>query len=412
MPLFEAIELDPIVKSLTATRRSEHFLLRYAMRNPKTGVGSGAHGVRRAALISQYVKALETAWRALTEEPWKRPTPVSDGCTPVYIYDTQDPMTIPFQWRLPAVILRSRNEEPVVKPELQRASADAVHEVMHVFNFREHPMTEESSRRWAWFDEGMAVFFEEWLLPNNPDHRRFLMDWIDCPEGSLDDWDRMYQTGMFVRYLANRFGCEFVNQVWTTSRRDETPFAAINRLLPGGLKFSSAGSREPDVFSAYCGDAYFPRDPASHCHAPRVWERFGDRAVTESFSLRPGDRVEAASELDHLACRYFRLSLQAGVKNLPVRLQTRPAAKHSPLKAELAMVMRAGLRGATQPLQPLVAAQPGEPLRLSVEVAISNPNELDHLVLVVANCGTRPEPPNLRLPHDDGQQFKIEVSAE
>jgi hypothetical protein len=382
------------------------------MRNPKTGIGLGAHGVRRVELIKQYIEALEKAYRALREEPWNRPPPVCDGHTPVYVYDTQDPVTIPLQWRLPSVILRSRSEEPVVKSEHQRARADAVHEVMHVFNFREHPMTEESSEPWAWFDEGMAVFFEEWLLRDNPDHRRFLMDWIDCPEGSLDAWDRMYQSGMFVRYLARRFGCEFVNSVWTTSQQDKTPFAAIDRLLPKGLKFSAPGSREPDVFSAYCLDAYFLLDPASHCHAPQVWERFGERAVAESFSLKPGNRIEAANELNHLACRYFRFSLQAGVKSLRVHLLPRETPQRPPLKAELAVVARAGLRGNTQRLHFPLSIRPGEVLRLSGELAIPNPRDLDHLVLVVSNCGTRPELANTRLPHDDGQQFKIEVSAE
>jgi hypothetical protein len=402
------------VACLTRSLPTDHFHIRYALRNPETGEGAGCHGVRRPEMVVDCARALEMAYQALTGEPWNRAQPVCDGgiLTPVYICDISAPVTFPYRWRVPAIILRSRNCEPNLSSETQCALAETVHEVAHVFNFREHPMNDPASKCWAWLDEGLAVCFEEWLLPDNRDRYRFLMNWVDCPEVSLDDRNAVYQTGMFVRYLANRFGKQLVNDVWTKSARHETPFAAINRLLPDGLKFVSPGTAEPDVFSDYCRDAYFLRNPASYCYAPPIQERFGARAITESFELSPGNRCKSHSELNHLACRYFRFRLKPGATKLNVQMLTRPPAGLSPLKAELAVVTKAGKRGESQMLRPLLAMQPAEPVRLFGQIVVPQPDDVDHLVLTVANCGIRPEPANIYLPHDDGQEFMLEVSAE
>jgi hypothetical protein len=406
--------LDPIIRSLNDRLPTDHFLLHYALRNSRNGSGFEKHGVRQSDILSRYAKSLENAYAAMRNEPWLRPHPIREGAERiwVYIYQTPIPYTYAFQSRLPVIVLPSRHEEPTAKSELQKLSAEAVHEVAHAFNFHEHPMITPQAREWHWFDEGFAIYFEECVLPNNHDRFRFLIHWMDTPEVSLDDRGAAYKNSMFVRYLANRFGKEFVNQVWTKSKQEETPLEAIARMLPDGLKFTAPGFYESDVFSDYCRDAYFLRDPDSHSRDTELWERFGDRGVHYSFELASGGREETESHLDHLACRYFRFWPKPGVAKLSVHLHTQPAFSHSPLKAELAFVTRDGRRLSSQLLTPLVVRHVGEPVRLFAETRLPADGEFEHLVLVVSNCGTRPEPANTRLPHDDGQQFKIEVSAE
>jgi hypothetical protein len=273
-----AHDLDKIIPSLKCRWKTDHFLIHYGLRNSADGKGLGTNGVRSVKIVEAYAEALEMAYHTLKNEPWSRPDPVRNDVegTPVFVYGIPDPVTTPYRYQIPAIILPPGNNGLTVEEEIERAMAIAVHEVAHVFNFRERPMNTAEGRRWRWFDEGFAICLEEWVLPDNRDRRRFLMNWINKPEIPLDNRETVYQTPMFVRYLANRFGRDFVNDVWTRSGREESPFAAIERMAPDGLTFA-------DVFSDYCRDAYVLRDPASHCFEPSVQERFGDRAVTESF---------------------------------------------------------------------------------------------------------------------------------
>ena len=76
------------------------------------------------------------------------------------------------------------------------------------------------------------------------------MDWNDRPERSLDDDRARYQADMFIRYLAKRFGPDFVDRVWTTSLRRETPLEALDRLLPAGYILASPDPRIPDIVAS------------------------------------------------------------------------------------------------------------------------------------------------------------------
>src|SRR5262249_25557587 len=128
--------------------------------------------------------------------------------------------------KVPYIVLTSRNSEPTVQAELNRAASEAVHEATHLFNFSKRPLYDKfNATRWEWFDEGLAVLMEMLVTENNPDHYRLLVDWIDSPEMPLDHPDGIYHVGMFMHYLGNLpgLGYEFVNDIWLNSRSDEEP---------------------------------------------------------------------------------------------------------------------------------------------------------------------------------------------
>ncbi len=385
---------------------TKHFAIHYGLRNPEVGRGLGPDGVRDRSQIAVYAKALELLYETMRGEPWGRLRPVTgaDRLTHVYVFDAH-PCTSVDDGGVPFIVLSSRSDETSTQAELHRATAEAVHEATHVFNFTQRPFGDTA---WEWFDEGFAVFME-YRLAAGEDYFRYLADWIDRPELPLDDPRAKYQASMFIRYLARQpaLGLNFVNRVWTESGRDETPLEALSRLMPAGRKVASPAPDEDDLFGAgYCLDFYFMWNQESTNLAPEVFLRFGERAVSESIKLRPGQQAGSAGVLNHLACHYYRFYLQGGATGVRAELYAGELGAPTTLKAQLAVVTKEKQRAEVFSLRESV----GGAGPLSAAVVRVDPDSLDHVVLVVSNCGDR----SRRLAgeeHDDGKDYVFNVVA-
>ena len=74
---------------------------------------------------------------------------------------------------------------------------------------------------------------------------------------------------------------------------------------------------------------------------------------------------------------------------LRLELQTDAPTGQTRLKAEIAVVSKKMERGAVKPLSPQSSSESQNAVRLSVELTELTPKDIDHLVLVVSNCGCR-----------------------
>ncbi|MGA2185908.1 MAG: DUF6055 domain-containing protein [Bryobacteraceae bacterium] len=374
-----------IVELLTHELLLPHFVLHYCDRKVREGSGS-AHGVRDRAMVYEYADALERAFSALAARPFSLPPPQKP--VPVYVFDTATlfpdggaPFTSEDTEGSPYIGLPSRTHEPTVRAEIDRATASAVHEVAHVFCMSRRPLREPHSAVWAWFAEATAVFTEWLVLPGNPDTLRFAAGWCDWPETPLDHKSAWYEAGMFVRYLARRCGQGLLREVWMASDERETPIEALVRSLS---KKDWSG-----FFSDYAMDSYFLWDPASRGFAPDVYGRYGERAVQESFGLRPSASLALQGTLDHLACRYYRIYLAEGVAGLECQLVQSCGCK---LQARMAVVTAEKRRDCDQLLPQAGAA-----------LLQADPRRTDHVVLAVVNAG--------HAPGDDGLPYELGVRA-
>lgn len=413
----------PPTSSFPLHMESPHFVLHYGLRNPTAGKGRGGEGVRDRIVVLTYLEALERLYSIMTEAPWSRPAPVVDKGkkTHVFIYDS-DPFTAddPFSVlprgsnasSVPYIVLPCRSDETTGQAELHRAAAEAVHEATHVFNFTERPFDNMLAGEWEWYDEGFAVFMETFVVAGNPDYVRFLKNWIDMPETPLDHPNAKYQAGMFVRYMARRMGSAFINEVWTKSSPTEGPFQAIQRLLPPKHTLVTPDPAVRDLFaSGYCMDPFFLWDHESAGLAPEVFARYGERAITDTLVLRSGQSGATDGVLDHLACRYYRFYLKGGISKLQVTLTPEGATRGTgtPLKGELAAVTLEGRRVGITPLRTSAGRAPTAPLHLSAELKDFDQAEIDHLILVVSNCGKTAKDGTGR--HDDEKDFNVEAVA-
>jgi len=325
---------------------------------------------------------------------------------------TGEPTDIPSG--VPYIVLPSRCDEPTIQAELHKAAAEAVHEAAHVFNYTQRQFHELTSHAWKWFDEAFAVFMETHVISGNQDYFRYVMDWIDLPETPLDAEYAKYQAGMFVRYIAKigELGPAFVNQVWTQSEPDEKPFEALARFLRSkGLILSSADPDVTDIFgSGYCLEPYFLWHHRSPSLAPDVFARYGERAVSQSWEMYPGRDETTTGMLDHLACRYYRYYVRSGVTRLRVELQ-RQSVNPAPLKGEMVIIRKNLERSTTLPLRASDQAKLPAVPTLSVELRDLDPDSIDHIVLVVSNCGLRAMTDDEDEPHDDQQAFTLRATA-
>lgn len=413
--------LQEIVRRLPLRLESDHFFLHYGLRNPEYGPGLGGHGVTSSELVYRYCDALEDLYRLMTESPFNRQPPLvgASGKTAIYVFDTSSILQGDGAFTdadingYPFIALASRHREPTAEAALKRAEAEATHEGTHVFNYRQRPFRDLYSWPWVWFDEAIAIFVESTVQLGQPDCLRFLASWIDMPELSLDHLAAKYQAGMFARYLEKRMGSGFINTVWTDSLPGETALGALARLLRArGPEFAASDPHVPDVFaSGYCMDSYFLWDPSSAGFSPDVHDRYGERAVTRSWQIEAGEPASCQGTLDHLACRYYRCYLQGNVTALQVRLETEPGSNLTPLKAEVAEVTKARKRGFVRPLSRLIPSSSGGQAVLSTMLTGLEPEKIDHLVLVVSNCGLRADATGYSIAHDDGQEYTLEIST-
>jgi Family of unknown function (DUF6055) len=408
-------------------KQSPHFLIRYHLRNPPSGRGHGAEGVCDDTLIDTYLDALEQLYAVMKSPPWSRPDPIvgSEGKTVVKVLDTAElkigarpPFTAADLGGAPYIYLLCGTDEPMAKGERLRAMADAVHEATHVFNWSERPLhgpnltLDMRNDPWRWMHEAMAVYMETVVLKGNQDFHRFLRYWVTIPEIPLDTPKAGYQASMFLCYLAEKVGPEVINRIWTPPKMKETPLHAIERVLKQEGRIFVSPLPDDDVFaSGYCMDSYFLQDPIAACHAKNVFQRHGGRAVSESFCLSADAATQTAEDgLDHLACRYYRFFLDGSITRLQVQLLADSRQGETTLKAEMAIVTKQMQRGRVYKLYPSRPSVTAEGfIHLSAEITEIVPGDIDHVVLVVSNCGFRGIEHYSE--HDDGRLYRIKVTA-
>lgn len=224
---FQTKNFETAVAQLKGELRSEHFVARYGLRHGRKGDGLAIAGVRDPRLVVTYLAAMEQLYRTIRGEPFCRRPPRVDkkiGKTRVYVIDPlliSDPETDPYavggdpsalttldQDLNPFIVLPTRFYEVFPQAETLSATATAVHEATHVFNFSAPPYEDLLVRKhWGWFDEATAVFMEGATLTGNCEWLRYGIDWCDRPELPVDYFpvrSTWYAAGPFARYLGVR----------------------------------------------------------------------------------------------------------------------------------------------------------------------------------------------------------------
>lgn len=417
-----------IYSKLDCTWKSAHFIIRYALRNPPKGKGMGAHGVANEELIKAYAEGLEAIYQLMTSAPLNH-LPPKPNRIEVFVFDTDSPFTYPDSSNgdprnfIPYIALPSGTDKMLSKDELRYAKIVAAHEGAHAINFRYHPPFDPKTglrnmrfQNWEWVDEGIAVNSETKILPSSREHYFYLRRWICQPEVPLDREGGLisYRAVMFTKFLDKLLKRPFANELWTLSKFDEDPFDALKRLLPDGYQFLSDQHDDNDVFAAYCLDSYFLADRQSCCYDQNLYKRFGERAITESFLIKPSQRCNGEGELDHLACSYYKIVPRNGVRKITVRLETIPYLTKTPLRAQLAKAIDGVRKGTPVKLKPVDGAHnTSKTVTLFGEMSLPRSIRANHLILVVSNHGVRPRRgTSHNKDHDDDQKFRFEISAE
>lgn len=354
---------------------SPHFVFRFQRRNQRMGPGHGTSGLRDMKLFRAYRDGLETAYKTFTAPPFLRHEPAVDSAikkTEVDITGCPHPLTY-------AVKGVARVELPAVTrmvgrgAELKYARIAGVHELTHVFNHTERPLDEKNSNcpSWEWFDEGTALYMEWRVFPKCLNYLEYDLDHCDQPDRPLDDasdmYGKPYRAATFVRYLVKRWGPELLSEIWMRPVFSETPVETIERLL-------TARGVHPDeisgLFATFCLNAFFLNDPTSHCHAPDVYSRYGERALEYSHRMTARYKQPIQGRVEHLACHYYRFLFAKKVQE--VEFQWVAAPPNTDLRAQVAASNAKKCLGQVVPL-PTVGA---------VKVPVT---PRDALILVVSN---------------------------
>lgn len=290
-----------LIKELNETRTFGPFRIRFRLRNPRIGDGIG-RGVGSEELISTYGRSLESLWRHFSTPPHLRPLP--KPLIDVYVLDVFDTLQgVPFMAvtkGVPYIVLPCRIPEPTTVAETLYATVCALHEGSHVLCEAQRGYARPESMRWRWFNEATAVWSEMLLSPDNPSTMGYFLGWCDFPERSLTVEPYWYGAGLFARYLEHELSEEFVSRVWTDGDRDRTPLETIERL--------GRSRGRQDLFHAYSVDSYFK---CTHTGKDTVFanalRRFGGRAISHSYDLKPGQNLAVSPSLEPVSTQYYRI---------------------------------------------------------------------------------------------------------
>lgn len=412
---------------LNYTAESGPFRFRYCERNPKGSRGWGVDSIH-GDLLKVYQEALQEAYRKLVSPPFNRTPPriKTNWKLPVYVFAldkwwqgvsgwTLEIMSPALGRPVPLIALPSRFDAPEMEEQHRAAESAAGHELAHVFNLVQRPLhrrvakgrwvfDEVGYQLWAWMNEGLAVFLESQLFPSNCDWLRYSLDWVDRPDRSLNADEAKYQAGFFLRYLARRTKDDgFPCRLWEDAAPNDSPISCFEKACKGfGIPFCSNDPSQCDIFaSGYCVDSYFLWEQTVNGrqnpgYEPEVFKRFGERPVVEYQELQASPIITREQKLDHLACCYYRFELTKDLKRIGITVRIKSGRC---LKAELYPVLknprRRGQRLALSPQSGSLQAEARAPL---------TPNEIEHLVLTVTNCGKTTD--------DDGATFDVLVQPQ
>ena len=361
------------------------FRLRYAHRSPRCGRGLAHHGVRSMSIVEEYARCLGQAYDTLTtsEYGWE---PLSSDRVPVYIYSLPRPClgrTGPARYGAAYIELTNEGDECDPAGALRRMRATAAHELLHYLQFNCG-----ADNRWRWLNEASAVAVEPWVFEGNVRYLCHLREWFTRPERSVDDGSG-YGASVFIGYLGSRLGPSIVRHTYEEGKKSNWGWQAIEALARAVentqnqkpvLAFASATKR--DIFAAgYCADAYFLQDPEQKHFDNGLYDRYGERAVTDTFCKYPVPNGARNDPIDHLGCRYYRFRPVDGHAKLTVKVTLPTPEAREFLRGELIGVTRNMSRGVAKALK-----RSRDRDSMSANLKDFTKRDLDHAVLVIANC--------------------------
>jgi Family of unknown function (DUF6055) len=365
--------------------KTEHFEIRYGPYDAGHSAQGGYRGYRELGLVEAYADGLETGFNMLQRDIFKETKPLCP--IRVAIFHLPDypsgqgnrPATLP-TCGPSRIILSNRSCEITEEARVDRAKTEAVHEVCHVFQFdRRPPRFDLRGSSWDWITEATAAYCEQFVYPRGKEGCFYCQDWLDSPEVSLDV--QGYSSSMFMRWLDRRSRTYSIGQIWENAEQADRPLDVVERLT---------GHSTEELFTDYARDAYFLRDPDSHCFLPEVHSLWGSREIRKDFILPKDSGQQFKGTINHLAAMYFA-----------VRIDTTVSVMESLLECKLeSEVLRAQI----------VVVKPDLHRGVSTEMMGSNPGilsgkinsygtDVDHFVVVVSN-GSR---------HLDGVPFILTV---
>jgi len=129
------------------------------------------------------------------------------------------------------------------------------------------------------------------------------------------------------------------------------------------------------------------------------------------LTLAASETGTFADDVDHLACRYYRIFLGHNVSRIDVQVRLTDPADSTPLKAELAVITKSMRRLTVHRATPGNSTVSGFSGQLAIAANGLVSSEIDHLVLVISNCGTESARNNAGGPHDDAKKYETYISA-
>jgi hypothetical protein len=350
------------------------FQVRYGPYAVTGGRAAGFRGFRGMNLVTAYAEGLKYAFDTLGHEVFTDTKPVG----PIQVAVFHIPDYLAGQWNEPTtipsavglrILLPNRSWEISVAARVDRARAEATHEVCHVYQFtRRLPQDDPVYDLWAWINDAAAVWAEQFVNRGGGESCFYCQDWLDSPEVPLDR--QSYPSCMFIRWFASQFTSASVGRLWETARPNEGPLDIIERLH-GPIA---------DLFTNYARDGYFLCDPSSHCYYPDVHFLWGFREIRYRFLLPSCTNPPFDGVIDHLAAVYFEVRTNADVAKIHcVLVLPKPVQG---VRAWISQVKPDLHRGANEEFKPVDGGH---------QEAILNTDHdnTDHYVIIVTNGSRR-----------------------
>ncbi|MGA2796272.1 MAG: DUF6055 domain-containing protein [Thermoguttaceae bacterium] len=211
------------------------------------------HGVYNQDYILRFITALEDSWKYFEDREWEMPPcPIRVVfCDLVDCYGKTRPDDNSFPLRKNVRIeFASRHEDPQGPCNEALIKPLAAHELCHVIQANLHPDCLTDKDPWAWFSEATATYMQTAFCNTSTEHFRSMFRWFDEPNRQLYllNGSREYGGVVFCKFLTDRFGPDFLRDVWKMAPAVKSPFKAIEKCAQRHESIQFASPSSPDLF--------------------------------------------------------------------------------------------------------------------------------------------------------------------
>lgn len=181
----------------------------------------------------------------------------------------------------------------------------AAHEFFHTVQFQ---ITEDIPLN-GWWMEASATWMEDHVYPEVNDYVNYIGSWFENPDLPLDTFNGYFEygTSIWVKHLTEKYGAEFLVDVWNRIKAGDSALAGVEKSLT-----DKGSTLEEEIKELRVASITLTYDDG------QLYRTWRDSIYDEVYPNFDGAANISDTSLDPLAAIYYAFSAPAGAGSLNI----------------------------------------------------------------------------------------------